>query len=704
MAAQAGGVLDWAMVTLAEARGTLFPWVPVCIGIGIALWFALPDEPGPAVYAATGAVLLLATLLWRLGPEAMQPFCVALACIALGGLATGLRSHLIAAPVLEFRYYGPIQGRIVEIDRSQTDALRLTLDHVVLDRLPPERTPALVRLSLRGKKSWLEPQPGQVVQMTGHLAAPEGPVEPGGFDFRRMAWFRQLGAIGYTPHPVLLLAEPAPREQWIGRLRAWFSSGIQARIGGDAGAFAAGVMTGDQSGLSLGAVQDLRASSLAHLLAISGMNLAFLIGFVFALVRTGIALVPPLALRVNAKKIAAAISLVVAWFYLLLSGANVATERAFLMVCVMLGAVLLDRRAMTLRSVALSATVLLLARPESLLDPGFQMSFAATVALITGFSALERGMLRGRVPRWTMPVFTLVISSALAGAATAPFGAAHFGRIADFGFFANLLTVPVMGAVVMPAGAVAALLAPLGLADLPLWVMGLGCRWILYVAKLVAEWDGAVTAVPMPAPWVLPLLTLGGCWIAVWRGRARWVGVLPIGVALLTWSQIARPALLIAPDAGLVGLLGAEGRALSASRGAGFAASSWLENDGDLADQEAAAARSGFAGPKTGRRFAIGGWSAIHLRGKDADAQVADACARYDLVILAAHIDRSVTGCRVIDQGFLDRTGGLSVRPDGAVLRLEAANTGHRLWSGATAVITDLQPLNKAPRQIAGNQ
>lgn len=704
MAAWAGGVLDWARAAWTDARGTLFPWVPVCLGTGIALWFALPDEPGYGVYAATGVVLLLAALSWRFGPEAAQPVCVALACIALGGLATGLRSHLIAAPVLEFRYYGPIQGRIVEIDRSQTDALRLTLDRVVLDRLPPERTPALVRLSLRGKKSWLAPQPGQVVQMTGHLAAPEGPVEPGGFDFRRMAWFRQLGAIGYTPHPVLLLTDPLPRDQWIGRLRAWFSRGIQARIGGDAGAFAAGVMTGDQSGLSLGAVQDLRASSLAHLLAISGMNLAFLIGFVFALVRTGIALVPPLALRVNAKKIAAVISLVVAWFYLLLSGANVATERAFLMVCVMLGAVLLDRRAITLRSVALSATALLLVRPESLLDPGFQMSFAATVALITGFTALERGILHGRVPRWIMPVFTLVLSSALAGAATAPFGAAHFGRIADFGFFANLLTVPVMGAVVMPAGAVAALLAPLGLADLPLWVMGLGCRWILYVAGLVAEWDGAVTAVPLPAPWVLPLLAFGGCGIAIWRGRGRWAGLVPIGVALLTWGQIDRPALLIAPDAGLVGVLGAEGRALSVSRGAGFAAASWLENDGDLADQAAASARSGFAGPKTGRRFAIGGWSAIHLRGKDAAAQLAAACARYDLVIAAIQTSRPVTGCRVIDQGLLDRTGGLAVHPEGEVLRLTAANTGHRLWSGATPAVTALPPLRKAARQVAGDQ
>lgn len=463
-------------------------------------------------------------------------------------------------------------------------------------------------------------------------------------------------------------------------------------------------MTGDRAGLSLGAVEDLRASSLAHLLAISGMNLAFLIGFVFALVRTGIALVPPLALRVNAKKIAAGISLGVAWFYLLLSGANVATERAFLMVCVMLGAVLLDRRAITLRSVALSATALLLMRPESLLDPGFQMSFAATIALVAGFAALDRGMVRGRLSRWSMPVFTLVLSSALAGLATAPFGAAHFGRIADFGFVANLLTVPVMGAVVMPAGAVAAVLAPLGLADLPLWVMGLGCRWILYVAHLVAGWEGAVTAVPMPAPWVLPLLALGGCWGAVWPGRLRLAGALPLAVALLTWGQVARPELLIAPEAALVGLLGPEGRALSQPKGAGFAATSWLENDGDLADQALAAARPGFTGPKNARKFRVGGWSGVLLRGRDAAMRLAEACAQFDLVVIVAPVIGGRGDCRVIDQTLLRRSGGLALRPQAGALLMEPAVSGHRLWSGNRGASPDLPPLTKAPRRLVSRQ
>lgn len=673
--------LVWPVVALAEARGILFPWVPVFLACGIGWWFALADDPALWVYGAAGAVVLAAVALWALGPEWAHPFCVAVACVAAGLLLAGLRAHLVAAPVLDFRYYGPVQGRVIEIDRSQSDALRLTLDHVVLDDVAPARTPATVRVSLQGAQG-APPEPGQVVQVTAMLSAPEGPVQPGGFDFQRMAWFRGLGAVGYTRKPLMLWEEARRDEQVVNRLRAWLSAGVMAAIPGDPGAFASGVITGDRSGLSLQAVEDLRASSLAHLLAISGMNMAFLVGFVFTLIRSGVALVPPLALRVNAKKVSALVSLGVAWFYLLLSGANVATERAFLMVAVMLVGVLLDRRALSLRTVALSATVLLVLRPESLLDAGFQMSFAATTALIAGFGALEGGVLHGRVPKWVLPVFTLVLSSALAGLATAPFGAAHFNRFADFGFVANLLTVPVMGAVVMPAGAVAALLAPLGLADLPLWVMGQGCRWILYVAHVVAGWEGAVTPVPMPGPWVLPLIALAGIWLAVWRGWGRLAAVVPLAAGLLIWVQTERPVLLIAPDAALVGLAGPQGRALSAPSGAGFAAENWLRADGDLALQKQAADRPGFSGPKAQRGFTVAGWRGVHLRGKGAAEALAAACAKADLVVVAARVTAPPGPCRVIDLGLLRQTGGLALLPSGPDLTLIPARRGTRIWHG----------------------
>ena len=665
----------WA---LGDARGHLFPFAPALLGLGIGLWFALPWEPGFVAYAGI-AGLAGGLALWAYRMEtALRPVLIGFVCLLLGPLAGGLRAHLVAAPMLDFRYYGPVQGRIVEIDRSQTDALRLTLDRVVLERVDPARTPATVRVSLRGEQRWLTPAAGQTVLMTAHLAAPEGPVEPGSFDFRRMAFFDRLGAVGYTTTPVVLWAEPAPGEQIIARIRTQLTAGIMAAIPGDPGAFSAGVMTGDRSGLSLQAVQDLRDSSLAHLLAISGMNLAFLISFTFAGLRGGLALIPPLALRVDGKKLAAAISLPIAGFYLLLSGSNVATERAFVMVVVMLGAVLLDRTAITLRSVAIAALVLLLWQPEALLEPGFQMSFAATIALVAGFEALAKVVERKRLWRGVPVVMTLVLSSVIGGFATAPYAAAHFNRFTDYGLLANLLTVPVMGAVVMPAGAVAALLAPFGLAGPALWVMGQGAGWILWVAAKIAALEGAVTPIPMPPDIVLPLITLGALWLILWPFRARWLGVLPVAAAVWLWSDHTRPLLLMDAEARVLGVMGSDGRAINRETGGGFAVQNWLENDGDLSGQAAGFARAGFVQTDAGLRFDLGPWQGLVLmKGQRPD------CAGADVVILPAAVLEALgtlpdLPCRVIGPTVLKVTGPLAILPDG---RLRPTFLAQRMWT-----------------------
>ncbi|MEZ5796571.1 MAG: ComEC/Rec2 family competence protein [Paracoccaceae bacterium] len=697
---------------LEAARGQLMPFAAIALGAGIALWFALPAEPGRLHYAAVGLAGLMAAGLALAGPVLARPPFWFAAFLALGFLAAGLRGHMVAAPVLEFRYYGPVEGRVVEIDRSSSDAVRITLDRVVLEDLPPARTPALVRVSLHGKEVLHEPASGETVILTANLAAPDGPVEPGGFDFRRMAYFDRLGAVGYSRSPVLLLEPPAPGEELVARLRSWLSAGMKAHIPGDAGAFASGAMTGDRSGITQDTVAALRDSSLAHLLAISGMNLAFLIGFVFAVFRSGVALVPVVALRVNAKKVAAVLSLAVALFYLLLSGSNVATERAFVMVAVMLGAVLLDRRAITLRTAALSALILLVARPESLMEPGFQMSFAATIALVAGFGALDHKVLLERWPRWTVPVFTLVASSLIAGAATAPYAAATFNRFADYGLLANLLTVPVMGAVVMPAGAVAALLAPFGLAGLPLWVMEQGVRWILFVAHWVAGLNGAVTAIPEPHALALPLITLGGLWLVAWPGRARLAGVAVLMAGLLAWPMAGRPDLLITSDGRLLGLMGDGGRALSWAKGGGFAAETWLENDGDLVPQEVAAAREGFSGPREARAFALAGLRGVALSGKAAGAALTAACAAHDLVVIVAAVEDAAAaeaagGCVVVDQRRLRQTGALAFRVTAAGIEVRGTRQYSRLWVGKAmpeGALPQLRQVSPEPEPLVAAQ
>ena len=474
-------------------RGALFPWAPVMLACGIGLYFSLTFELTHPTYTALFVIFIMASGVALRGGLLVQVCAGAVALIVLGVLLAGLRAHAVAGPVLGFRYYGPVEGRIIAMDRSGSDALRLLLDQVVLADTAPQKVPRRVRVSLHGPQGFVALAPGQRVMMNAHLAAPAGPVEPGGFDFRRHAWFLGIGAVGYTRTPVVLAV--AGREGvWLGQVRHRLSQRVQARIPGDAGGFAAAILTGDRSAVAQPRLEALRDSNLVHLLAISGLHMGLLAGFVFAAIRGGLALCPPLALRLPARKIAAVFAMAAGAFYLALSGGNVATERAFSMVAVMLCAVLLDRRALSLRSVAVAGLVVLALRPEALAGPGFQMSFAATTALVVVFGWLSQHRPNSgwMAQKWLRLALGVLVSSGIAGLATAPLGAAHFNQIAHYGLLANLAAVPLMGALIMPAAVIGICPMPFGLDGVPLWVMGQGLAWVLFVADTVAAWPSSL--------------------------------------------------------------------------------------------------------------------------------------------------------------------------------------------------------------------
>lgn len=675
---------------LALQRGNLLCWVPVCLSMGIGGYFSLTQEPGGAVWLGLAGLTPILWLALRGLGEDWRPIPAALILIVLGAGLAGFRAHWVAEPVLGFRYYGPIEGRLLRIDRSNSDAVRLTLDRVVLKRMAPDRTPSRVRISLHGQQGFIQPMPGMTVILTGYLSPPSGPVEPGGFDFQRKAWFSRIGAVGYTRTPVLTLARAQGDglALWVYRIRTEISTWIQAHLPGEAGAFAAAVTTGDRSALSRPALEDLRASNLAHLLAISGLHMGLLTGFIFSLARFGMALIPGVALTGPTKKIAAVLALLAGAIYLMLSGGNVATERAYIMVAVMFVAVLLDRRAVTLRAVAVAATIVLLLRPEVLPEPGFQMSFAATTALVAVFGLLRRWPGMG-LPKWARPVAAVAISSAVAGLATAPFAAAHFNRVADYGLLANLLSVPLMGLVVIPGAVMTACLAPLGLGWIGLTVMRPAIEWILAVAHWVAGLDGALTHVIAPPGWVIPMIAFGGLWLVLWRGAAwaRGLGLGPLVIAFGLWAGAERPAVLISDTGGLVGLMGPEGRALSKPKGDGFSAQSWLENDGDGANQADAFGRAGFVGPKGAMEFQIVDQNFAHLTGRTARAQFPETCRRVNYVITSIDHDSAQGGCYLIDPSSLRETGALAVGvADGKLTILTARQvSGQRLWNSRKA-------------------
>ncbi|MCH2077649.1 MAG: ComEC family competence protein [Rhodobacteraceae bacterium] len=664
---------DTGAQALQRQRGHLITFAPVFLAIGIGAYFSADTEPARALYGVAIAVLFGAAGAAHVFRHTLGPAFAALALVALGFALAGVRAHTLGGPIIDFRYYGGIEGRVVAIDRSASDKVRLTLDRVRLDRMEPWETPTRVRVSLHAQEGMPVPLPGSHAMVTGFLSAPPSPAEPHGFDFERHAWFQELGAVGYARSPAVTFSPPeSGAALFIFRNRMALSAAIQARIPGDAGAVAAAVTTGDRSGMDEDVVLSLRRSNLAHLLAISGLHMGLLTGFVFGLVRFALVLHPTVALTWPTRKIAAAAALVAGAGYLALSGGAVATERAFIMAAVVFGAVIVGRRALTLRAVALAALIVLALQPEALLGPGFQMSFAATTALVVTFRWLSSNDMMG-LPRWLRPWASLVISSAIAGAATAPFAAAHFNIVSYYGLVANLLSVPIMGAIVMPAAVLAVVLAPLGLSFIPLWLMEQGLKWILCVAQEVSSLEGAVGRVSAPGPETLPLITLGALLIILWRGRERWVGLAPVALAFGLWAIAERPALLISPTGGLVGLMEAGERHLSKEKGDGFVARSWLENDADDADQSTAFQRG------DGPRMTLGDHQFLHLTGKRAREA---SCAGAVILVLNDEPEGTLQ-CEAITPSSLRETGAIAFTLQNAALQKLTARevTGRRLWN-----------------------
>ena len=301
---------------------------------------------------------------------------------------------------------------------------------------------------------------------------------PGGYDFGRADYYDGIGAVGFAygaakpadigaPPLGIVLRKP------LADLRETIRRRIIAVLPGDTGEIAAALVMGDQRGISEATQEAMRASGLGHVLSISGLHMALVAGSTFWLIRALLALSPGLALTRPIKKWAAAGALAVATFYLAISGANVATQRAYIMLAVILCAVMLDRRAITLRNVAIAAILVLLIEPESLLTASFQMSFAATLALVAGYEALRERAARkaalataadrGPVARLWRAAYGLFLTSLIAALATTPFAIYHFQRAAPLALLANLAAMPVIGVLVMPAALFSVVLMPFGL-------------------------------------------------------------------------------------------------------------------------------------------------------------------------------------------------------------------------------------------------
>ncbi len=571
----------WLLAELDGERGRFALWLPVLLAAGVLTYFSLRSEP-PLWLGATIAIPAFA-LAW-LCRRWVWPWLTILpvGCFALGFAVVQLatwRALPVETAMLPTTATW-VSGRVVSVE-ILPDGRRVTLDRVHLDKTD-QTLARTVRVRLRAHDPAILAT-GDTLRVRAMIRAIGPPTHPGGWDQQRDAFYSGLGGSGYALGEIERVEQAVPWAplHFMQRLREAMAGRIAAAIPGASGQVAVGVLLGNQTGIAPADMVAFRESGLAHILSVSGLHLAIVIGAVMTLMRWSFALSEHASLHWPTKQLSALIALAVGGFYTVLTGLQVPMLRCFLMACLITLAILAGRRPFTLRGLSLVAVAVILTSPNQVVGASMQMSFSAVLALIAGFEALRpviqrlRGASRAR--RVGVGLVGLALTSALAGTASMPFGAYHFGRIQLYYIVSNMFAVPVTSLLVMPAGMLA---LPLMLVDLE-WIALIPVNWgieaTLAIARFTASLPAATLDVPHMPAWGLAVLAFGLAWLGLWKGRIRLAGLLAIGVGVASPAIQRPPDILVSGDGRLIAVRTESGVYAQQLRGGSpFVRDSWL--------------------------------------------------------------------------------------------------------------------------------
>jgi competence protein ComEC len=668
-------------------------WAPVAFGVGAAIYLGLKHEPSvwAGVLATTFALgAMLAVSVWSRNRLSVAAFTL-IALASSGFLIAKLHSDRVSSPIARANLgVVRVEGWVVDIATPSERGERLLIAPVRITGVVPEATPGRIRIVLPGPGGPESvPPPGTAIRIVTLLDPPPGPAAPGAYDFARDAWFEGIGGVGLAMRsPVSIDLPPPPPavrfEMAVNAFRWSVATTLAHNIAdvmgdqdGGAAGLAAAVTTSHQDWLAPDHRDDLRGSGLAHMLAIAGLHTAALSGFAFFAFRLAIAAWPWLALRVSGKKVAAAAALIVVAGYLVLSGAHPPARRAAITASVAFFAILVDRRAVSLHSLAIAALIILLIEPEVVVQPGFEMSFCATASLVVLAESWPRG------PRtvglaWPLAaiqrardwIIAMAMVSFVAGAATEPFAIQHFNRVANYGVFANLTADFLASALLMPALAMTLAAQGLGLsaavATPVLFVAGWAAKSVIWLGHVFAVAPGAAMTVPSAPEIALAISYLGIVFACLWRGRLRWIGI-PMAAAVAVWPRPPAPVAWIAADGDDAALVVA-GEEVAMKPGArSYATGLWAQRRGFTLPIDAAGAQAGsFECDRNGcvpigaNRPAIAAWWTKRLPSAE---RFEALCEGVDILILRAPVTppRTCRGVRVLERAAFAQGGAAEV-------------------------------------------
>lgn len=694
---QAMEFLSSAIRYLSSERDRFVLWAPVLLAIGIGLYFGLEHEPPMRLMLAVFGLLILC--LYFRHPVARLVW-VAATLIAIGFTSASLQTRFADAPMLyKTLYHREVQGTIDDMEFRQ-NGQKIILSDVTIEGVRPRTTPARISVTLR--KTLPDLAVGDRVRLRAMLFPPPTPVMPGGYDYARGFFYDRIGAVGFSPKPpeIIEKGEPKGWERWLNQLRLALAQRIRAQMGEESGPVAAALMVGEESGVSEEVKDAMRDAGIYHVLSISGLHMSLAVGLVYFTTRFLLSLYMPFALRLPVKKIAASVGLLSAFCYLLLAGYPVPAVRSFIMVACVMVAVLLDRRGISLYSLAWAAILILVFHPESLVGASFQLSFAATLAIVAlyeryadWFHAPGHGWRR----RLGAYVIGLMATSLVASLATSPLVIYHFNRFTLWGIAANTLMMPLASFWIMPSAVLAFLLMPFGLEGPMLGIMDRGVVWMIEGARWVAAHPFADFALPSPTFGGFLLTVFGGLWLCLWQQRWRFFGIPAAIIGMMTVFLYQPYDLLISDDASKIAYRREDGEMVFIrGKPDGFDGEIWLRAHG---------LKTGFTLKDTEGSPGAPVCDAVHcsltLAGKKImvakKKDSAGLCAgKPDMLITPGWLADGPSCAQVrwlIDQRFLAAAGAVGVRFSEGEAQIVTANDarGYRPWVARPRFKTSLE-------------
>ena len=541
---------------LEAERAQLPPWAVVGFGAGIAAWFALGTQREWLAFLAAASGVSIAGFTFGEGRGARAIAFFALA-MTLGCALVWARSIWVAAPRLDRPVVATFEARVEKIEPLVAKGdVRLTL--APSDTSLPHR----VRLSLPLEDAPKGLSAGAVISARARLTPPPPMALPGTYDFARDAWFRGIGGVGRALGPVELRSPG--RSRGLDDVRERLGEHIRSRLPGPAGGIATALVTGDQNAVPKDDADAMRRSGLTHLLSVSGLHIAAVIGATMLLTLKLLALSERLALRFNLVLVAAGAGAIAGIAYTLLTGAQVPTVRSCIVALLVLVGIAIGREALSMRLLSVAALVILVSKPESLAGASFQLSFAAVTSIIALHSTAwaRRTFMRrdeGVVARIGRAGLAMLATGLVVEVALIPLALYHFHRAGLYGIGANLVAIPLTTFAIMPLEAASLLLDSVGLGA-PLWYLtGLSIDFLLWIARSVGSATGAVATMAAMPGWAFAVIVAGGLWLALWSGRVRLLGVIPIVIGAAASVAAPTPDLLVTGDGKHFAVVAADG-------------------------------------------------------------------------------------------------------------------------------------------------